>query len=295
MLQKLKGVQCVTFFQWVVDQGTVSRWTSLCTLWSRVCKSIESNHAEKFSRNYSNMVKDFILEFRHILSLPPKEKLLCNFDDIRKLLDFNWSYTTYGEQNRIQTAFILLAFTYTACHPALLLKSYNVKESGLRYQDCELRLERKNGQIERILKITIRHLKGYSGVPKIFTLYQQTLLIKCSIWLFLTLAIADGAFQGSKSIEALRKIQVPDYVKDLVLKYEPNEVGQPFLWNTRDGPLRAKSFRKDLKQLLSSAGFPKAMNPYSICRGIANKINTGLSSVIELNPLTKASDSMSFP
>ena len=51
-----------------------------------------------------------------------------------------------------------------------------------------------------------------SGVPKIFTLYQQTPLIKCPIWLFLTLAIADEAFLGCKSIEALRKIQVPDCI-----------------------------------------------------------------------------------
>ena len=31
-LQKFNSVQCVIFLQWVVDQGTVSRWTSLCTL-----------------------------------------------------------------------------------------------------------------------------------------------------------------------------------------------------------------------------------------------------------------------
>lgn len=125
------------------------------------------------------MVKKFIHEFRILSSLAPKEKPVCNIHDIKKLLDFNWSYATYptGERNRIQTAFLILAFAYTACRPASFLKTPNIKESGLSYQGCELRLERRNGQIEWILEITIRHLKGSSGVLKTFTLYQQTPLM----------------------------------------------------------------------------------------------------------------------
>lgn len=55
--------------------------------------------------------------------------------------------------------------------------------------------------------------------------------------LFLALAITDGAFQGFKRIEALRGIQVPNWVDDLVLEYEPKVARQPFLLNDQGGHL----------------------------------------------------------
>lgn len=90
----------------------------------------------------------------------------------------------------------------------------------LRYKDCRLLIVRNGSQKVWRLDITARHQKGRLGeVPNTFSLWEQKLQLFFPITLFVTLAIADGAFSIPKSLFQLQKIKITENKQSLVLSF----------------------------------------------------------------------------
>lgn len=109
-------------------------------------------------------------------------------------------------------------------------------------------------------------------------IYEQADPHYDAITFFLGLALADGAFLGIASAEALLKLQVPADRKAWQLQWKDEVLELPVVRVANAGgvteePFKCQQLFYHLRKLSERSGYPKGITIHAVRRGVGNEVN----------------------
>jgi hypothetical protein len=208
--------------------------------------------------------------------LPPKPQELDS--EMKDLFAFIWMRDTEHLEHpryHLQTALAILLFFYLGLHPIAALND------GLHYEDTLILLKRHENKLRAILLIRLdrrslkspKHWRGHVNMPsfedRMLTLYRRTMMLTdlpynrtmCPVTLFLSLAIADGVFEGISCSKDLASFPTDPTLDWVILPYRPDTESIPVFRRTGNKSktltsraMKASLLHKSMQAQISRAG-----------------------------------------
>ncbi|RDL31538.1 Uncharacterized protein BP5553_09747 [Venustampulla echinocandica] len=263
---------------------------SVLNMWYKFVGYLNRITKSKLDRQVCSDVAAFIsgsLRQKLNLSTKKRDKYLVTQKDLTRLLEYLWcsdDHEYLHERLRVQLTFCLIIFAACGARAGAIVESSSYKGSNeaLTYKDCHIHLVRRlGGGFEFHLEIIQRFVKGKRGdendnlhiiiTPKDRLLYN-------GFWVLASLAIADNAIKGFKTLDDLEKARVPDGRDSWELEWEEDARDLPILrMATAEGvhKYRALTYAALWNQIVSlgiRAGYRDSVKIHAIRAGVANKI-----------------------
>ncbi|KAF2727583.1 hypothetical protein EJ04DRAFT_408015, partial [Polyplosphaeria fusca] len=148
---------------------------------------------------------------------PKPVGLFADIADIIYFLMCCDEYVWVHPREMIQTIWILELMGYWGLRPGEITESCNHRGSneGISYEDCSLYLVRSEGTLTYQLKILLKYRKfkrNDEGLADTIVLHEETKpehAFACPVRMFISMALADDAFEGPKSFSDFAHRSLP--------------------------------------------------------------------------------------
>ncbi|KAJ5055093.1 hypothetical protein J3E72DRAFT_178899, partial [Bipolaris maydis] len=223
------------------------------------------------------------------LSTKAYDKPLAPLNVSKDVIRFLWVCDEYQFQHprvRLQLAFSILMLTLMGMRPGEFIESSNWKESneGLLYRDVKL-LRSSEADGGFMLHVQLRNRKGHrhnhkQGALMLLTEEPEDRAL-CPVTYFLALALADGVFEGCKTLSDLQSMKPSPGSSYCEFPYHADVGNLPILRCCQpDGsisPTRILTyygFHWMIRSLGQRAGYKDKLTAYCFRRGYGNAIDS---------------------
>ncbi|KAF2729022.1 hypothetical protein EJ04DRAFT_448155, partial [Polyplosphaeria fusca] len=219
-----------------------------------------------------------------------RSKPVALYADIADMIYFMLccdEYVWVHPREMVQTMWIPELMGYWGLRLGEIVESSNHRGSnqGISYEDCSLYLVRDGDTLKYQLKVLLKYRKfkrNNEGLAETITLHEETKpehAFACPIRTFIAMALADGAFEGPKSVKdfSYRSLPPPT-ARSKLYRIRADKCKIPVIRATQGASihpsrmLSACILHQHLQKLGQRCGYQDDITSYAFRRGFANGI-----------------------